>query len=148
MRSLREIQPLRSSSFDRYFDHIFNDRLLRLFSNDESASITDWAPAVDIKDEAERFLIRVDLPGVDPKDVEVTLDNGVLSIRGERNEEKSEEREGYRRAERFSGSFFRQFTLPDAADGDAVTARADKGVLEIIVPKSKQSQAKRITVKG
>ena len=148
MRSLREIQRPWSSNIDRYFDHLFNDRLLSLFKNDASIGAMEWAPAVDIEEEAERFVIRADLPGVDPKDVEVTLDNGVLSIRGERKEEKTEEREGYRLAERFSGSFFRRFTLTDAADDDAVTARSDKGVLEIIVPKSKQSKAKRITVQG
>ena len=148
MRGLREIQQPWSSNIDRYFDHLFNDRLLRLFKDDDSTGAMEWAPAVDIKEEAERFVIRADLPGVEPKDVEVTLDNGVLSIRGERKEEKTEEREGYRRSERFSGSFFRRFTLSDAVDGEAVTASADKGVLEIIVPKSKHSQAKRIMVEG
>lgn len=149
MRALKEVNRPWLSNFDRYFDRLLHDRLPALFAeDDETASALQWAPAVDIKDEAEQLVVRADLPGVDPKDVEVTLDNGILTIRGERKDEKQEEREGFRRAERFHGTFFRRFVLGDAVDAEAVSARSDKGVLEIVIPKSKQAQTRRIEVQS
>jgi HSP20 family protein len=117
---------------------------------DEDASImgTDWTPAVDVKEEDKRYLITADLPGVDPKDVDVTLLDGVLTIKGERTEEKKEEKEGYRRVERFSGSFYRRFVLPDTADMDKIKACAKNGVLEIEIAKSKEVQSKKIKVES
>ena len=85
---------------------------------DEEATIatSDWSPAVDIKEEDARFLIIADVPGVDPNDVEVTMHNGMLSIRGERSDEKKEEKDGFRRIERSSGSFYRRFMGPGSED--------------------------------
>ena len=113
---------------------------------DEETSVLGWRPQVDIKEEADRYLVRADIPGVDPKDIEITLDSGMLTIRGSRVEEDKEEREGYRRVERFSGEFFRRFSLPDVADVAKVSAHADKGVLEIAIPKTTASKARRIKV--
>lgn len=109
---------------------------------------TEWVPAVDIHDEGDRFLVRADIPGVDPEEVEVTLDEGVLTIRGERREERDTQEDGFRRRERFSGSFFRRFVLPDSVDAAQVSARSDKGVLEVTIPKTEKSRPKRIKVKG
>lgn len=112
---------------------------------DESA-VLGWRPQIDIKEESERYLVRADIPSVDPKDIEITLDGGMLTIRGSRTEEDKDEREGYRRVERFSGEFFRRFALPDVADVAKVSAHADKGVLEITIPKAAASKARRIKV--
>src|ERR1700730_12774871 len=75
-----------------------------------------WLPPVDIHEEANQFVLNVDLPGVDPKAVEITSDQGVLTIRGRREESRPEAREGYRRVERITGEFLRRFSLPDSVD--------------------------------
>lgn len=113
---------------------------------DEESAVLGWRPQIDIKEEPERYLVRADIPGVDPKDIEITLEGGMLTIRGSRVEEEKDEREGYRRVERFSGEFFRRFSLPDVADVAKVSAHADKGVLEITIPKAAASKARRIKV--
>lgn len=130
------------------------DDLNRLFGvrgwpdQGEGLFSSDWAPAVDIKEEKDRYVVRADLPGVDPKDIEVTMSDGILSIKGERKEERKEERDGYHRVERFSGSFFRRITLPDAASEDAIKAKADNGVLEISIPKTAKHKARKIKING
>ncbi|GAB4302931.1 MAG: Hsp20/alpha crystallin family protein [Thiohalomonadaceae bacterium] len=112
------------------------------------STASDWVPAVDIKEEADCFLIRADVPGVDPKAIEVHAENGMLTIKGERESEKKEEKEGYKRVERVYGSFFRRFSLPDTADTDKITAKSSNGVLEVRVPKHEKVQPRKITVEG
>lgn len=108
--------------------------------------MTGWIPAVDIKETDDAYTIDVDIPGVDAKDIEVTLENGQLSISGKRDEEKTEKHEHFRRTERVSGQFFRRFMLPGTTDAETVRARSEKGVLEITVPKSVKHKARRIEV--
>ncbi|MGB9428381.1 MAG: Hsp20/alpha crystallin family protein [Gammaproteobacteria bacterium] len=127
--------------------HRLFDRGL-LADNDSSVAATDWVPAVDIKEEADRFLIHADVPGVDPNDIEITMEDGILTLKGERKSETREERDGYRRVERVSGQFFRRFTLPDTADAEGVSAKGVNGVLEISIPKHAKAQPRRITVKA
>ena len=107
-----------------------------------------WRPAVDIKEEEDRFVIYADLPGVDPKNIEITMEQGVLTLKGERSEETKEEREGYKRVERVSGSFYRRFSLPDTADAERIEAKGKNGVLEITLPKQEKAQPRKITVKS
>lgn len=109
--------------------------------------IEEWSPAVDIKETKNNFIIHADLPGVKSDDIEVTAENGVLTIKGERESEKKEEKDDYKRVERFSGSFMRRFTLPDNADLDHISAKTKDGVLELLVPKVEKTKAKRIQVK-
>lgn len=119
------------------------------FGDEEAGNIlADWAPAVDIKEEPNQFVIHTDLPGVDIKDIEITLENGVLSLRGQRTAEKEEETGQYRRVERVRGSFLRRFSLPDVADADKVTAKCKDGVLEVVVPKTQAAQPRRITIES
>lgn len=113
---------------------------------EESGLAAEWAPAVDITEEEDKYLVSADIPGVNPKDIEVTVDNNVLTISGKRESEKHEEREGYRRVERSSGRFFRRFVLPETVDDSKVSAKSDKGVLNITIPKSEKQKAKRIKV--
>ena len=135
MRQLRE-------DMNRAFGHALAD------NDDESNVVTSrWVPAVDVKEEPERFLIAADIPGVDPSDIEITMEHGVLTIRGERKvENKDETRPGFRRVERLHGSFYRRFTLPDTADAEAISASGAHGVLEIVIPKKAVVQPKRIQV--
>ena len=118
-------------------------------SADASSVVTShWSPAVDIREEDDRFVILADLPGVDPKDIEITMDNGVLSIKGERSSDKEEKHEGYSRVERVRGTFYRRFSLPDTADAENIEAKGKDGVLEITLPKQQKVQPKKITVKS
>lgn len=125
------------------------DRFLHDGEGDESSVVTSqWAPRVDIKEEESRFVIYADLPGIDPQDVEVLMDKGILSIKGERKGESSEQTERYSRIERRYGSFHRRFALPDAADPEGITASGHNGVLEISIPKRPETTPRRIQVGG
>ena len=108
--------------------------------------VNHWRPAVDIKEEDKQFVIRADIPGVDPKDIEITMEAGILSIKGERTVEEKDENGGYKRIERARGTFYRRFSLPDTADVEKIEARGKDGVLEIVLPKHKKVQPRRITV--
>lgn len=108
----------------------------------------DWLPAVDIREEAERFVIHADLPGVDPKDIDVRMEHGILAIKGQRETMRQDAREGYRRSERVRGAFQRRFSLPDSADAEGITATSQHGVLEVIIPKRHKAQPRRIEVTG
>jgi HSP20 family protein len=107
-----------------------------------------WLPPVDIHEEANQFVLHVDLPGVDPKAVEITTEHGVLSIRGRREETQRESREGYRRIERVTGEFQRRFSLPESADVQSIKAKVVNGVLEVSIPKQAQVQPHKITVEA
>lgn len=108
----------------------------------------EWAPAVDIKELDNSFVIHADLPGVKSEDIDVTTEQGVLTIKGERDSQKEEEKDHYRRVERFSGSFMRRFTLPETADLDHIDAVTKDGVLELTIPKVQHQQAKKVEVKS
>jgi len=113
----------------------------------DSASVS-WIPHVDIHEEAERFVVVADVPGVAGKDIEITADKGVLTIKGERRSEKKSSSDGFERVERASGSFLRRFTLPESADAEAIKATHADGVLELTIPKRPQEQARRIAVQA
>jgi len=108
---------------------------------------SDWTPAVDIKEEADRYLLHADIPGVKADDIEVSMDKGVLTIKGERKHESTESKEGYKRVERTHGVFMRRFALPDGVDGEQITASSKEGVLEVVIPKSEPEQPRRIEVR-
>ncbi len=125
------------------------DRLLEnRLGDDTRATVSDWVPAVDIKEEDNRFVLRADVPGVDPKDIEITMEDGVLTVRGERTSETKEGTDGFRRVERVSGRFYRRFTMPDTADAEAITARSLNGVLEVAIPKQPRVQPRRIAIEA
>ncbi|MEJ2453842.1 MAG: Hsp20/alpha crystallin family protein [Candidatus Thiodiazotropha sp.] len=126
-------------------DRVFHPLLQR---DDDTSRVVggDWVPAVDIKDEANRYVIRADIPGVKPEDIEVTMENGVLTIRGERRFEETEEKENFKRIERSHGIFYRRFTLPENTDAEAIQATGKDGVLEVTIPKTAEKHSKRIEV--
>lgn len=134
------------------FGHL-QDEINRLFDTrgvsrlgDEAALAADWAPAVDIKEEADRYLLHADVPGVNPNDIEVTMDRGVLTVQGKREAVKEEEKEGYRRVERSHGTFLRRFNLPEGVAADKITAKTSDGVLEVVIPKGPAQQTRKIAV--
>jgi len=128
------------------------DEINRLFSgwtnNESSGALADWVPSVDINEYDHSFQLFVDVPGVDPKDVEITLDNGVLTIAGERHSLKNADDQNMvqRRTERARGRFHRRFILPDTVDADNVKASDRHGVLEISIPKQAKAQPRRIEI--
>jgi len=111
-------------------------------------TLVDWVPAVDISEEKERFVLRADLPGVMPDEINISMDKGVLSISGERSLESDSKTDGFKRVERISGKFERRFSLPDSADADSISARSSNGTLEVTIPKLPEIEHRRITVEA
>lgn len=107
---------------------------------------SDWLPAIDIKEEDKQYLIKADIPGIDPKDININIEHNVLSIEGEREKEHKEQREGFMRYEREKGRFCRRISLPDSVDAEKISATSTHGVLEISIPKQSQRIAKKIEV--
>ncbi|MGI9228148.1 MAG: Hsp20/alpha crystallin family protein [Gammaproteobacteria bacterium] len=138
---------------DPFFNQLPQFRDLNRFFNieldDEDSSIATsaWTPAVDIAEKDDHFLIEADIPGVDPNDIEISMENGVLTMKGERKSEVKEEKEGYTRVERSHGSFYRRFSLPESADPEHISAKSNKGVLQINVGKKEVAKPKKISVK-
>ena len=137
--------------FPKPLAHIVNNALLIVvcYSTDDDANaLGAWIPAMDIREEDKQWVLHADLPGVDPESIDVTLEQGVLTIRGRRTLTKRDEEHGFRRVERVSGEFFRRFSLPDTADSDSVKARHANGVLEVTIPKQPQVMPRRISVEA
>ncbi len=138
----RSYYPLQKD-LSNIFDHFFRD-------NAADSSFVDtgtWAPAVDIKEEKEKFLVVADIPGVNKDDIHISLENNILTISGERKFESKEEKNGYSRVERVQGQFYRRFSLPQTADEGQISATYKHGVLEISIPKKPMAVQKKIEVK-
>lgn len=141
--SLRPFDLL--EDFNRAYGNLFRSPALR-GERDFFAS-GDWVPAADIKEEADCYSITMDVPGVAGDDIDITVHDGLLTIRGKRETESKQEENNMVRIERSSGQFVRQFQLPNAIDCDAVDANVKGGVLTIKLPKARESQPKRIKVR-
>ena len=111
-----------------------------------SATTSDWIPAVDVKETDNEFILHADIPGVDPKDIDVHMEDGLLTIKGQRENEKSEQKDGYTRVERSYGNFYRRFSMPDTADAEKINAKCANGVLKITIPKQEKVLARKIKV--
>lgn len=116
-------------------------------TGEELMTIAEWAPEVDIIEDDKEWLVKADLPEVKKEDVKVTVENGVLTITGERKFEKEEKGRKYHRVERSYGNFLRSFTLPENADGTQVNADFKEGVLKVHLPKTEKAKTKSIEVK-
>ena len=132
----------------RYEPWALLNRLHREFDQSFEAAARDasWTPAVDIHEEAQRFLVRADLPGVKATDIEVTADKGVLTLGGDRQIEQQKVDGHYSRVERVAGKFVRTFTLPDNVQTDAIKAQFKDGVLELTIPKVAKVEPRRIEI--
>jgi HSP20 family protein len=129
------------------------DRINRVFresyrpeGQDESLTASSFAPAVDVYEDEHSVTLKIEVPGIDEKDINISLENNVLTVHGERKIEKEEKEENYRRVERQYGSFTRTFTLPTTVDGEKVSANYDKGVLKVSLPKKAEAKPKQIKV--
>ncbi|KTD08016.1 Hsp20/alpha crystallin family protein [Legionella jamestowniensis] len=136
----RDYYPLRD--FSNLLESFFKGQ------PDDSSFIdtSTWAPAVDIKEEKDRFLVLADIPGVKKEDIHISLEKNILTIQGERHFEKMENKDNYSRVERMQGQFYRRFSLPETADDSKIKAKCKNGVLEITIPKKETPPEKRIEV--
>jgi HSP20 family protein len=128
------------NQINRFFDYQF-DR-----NSTSSAATADWVPPADIEEYADKFLLKLDIPGVDVNAVEITLEQGVLTIAGERPKDAKSNDVERSRLERPYGRFHRRFTLPDTVDAEGVRASGRDGVLEVSIPKQAKAQPRRIQV--
>jgi HSP20 family protein len=128
----------------RQIDQIFGDSFAAPAATGESS--VAWIPTVDIHEEPDKFVVRADLPGVEPKDISITAENRVLTLRGERRFERSATQKGFERLERVEGSFLRRFTLPNNVQDDQIKARHVNGVLEVTIPKVPAPEPRRVSV--
>ncbi len=131
-----------------------NDRLRRIFgrplartNGDESLAGAEWSPTVDVSESNEEYLIKAELPEVKKEDVRISIDSGVLTLQGERKQEKEEKGKKFHKIERSYGSFLRNFTLPGGVDETRIRADFKDGVLNLHLPKSEKARAKVIDVK-
>lgn len=114
---------------------------------DDAATVAAWTPAVDIHETKDHYEVNVELPGVRKDDVKITLESNVLTISGEKKEERDEKNADYRRVERAYGSFYRSFTLPSTVKSDKIEAAYKDGVLNVVIPKAEEAKPKQIEVK-
>ena len=120
----------------------------RSVASNNHSPVADWVPAVDIIEEKGRFVLRADVPGVNPEAIDVSMDAGILSVSGERHATAPEEDTGVQRIERATGRFLRRFKLPETADAEGIEAKCASGILEVSIPKMPEIQARRITVEA
>ncbi|MDB6163090.1 MAG: heat-shock protein [Xanthomonadaceae bacterium] len=129
------------------FDRLLQGNFFDQDESDDSSVVTSqWVPRVDVKEEQDRFVLYADLPGIDPDEIDVSMDKGILTIKGERNSETSEQTDRFSRIERRYGSFYRRFALPDSANPEGIQAHGRNGVLEITIPKRPEAAPRRIQV--
>jgi len=124
-------------------NRLFNDTFDRI---GEQSNLSAWAPAVDIYETEQELVVKADLPDVDPKDLDIRVENNLLTIRGERKFEKKVNEENYLRVERSFGSFARSFTLANTVNTDAIKAEYQNGVLTLTIPKREEAKPKQVKV--
>lgn len=112
-----------------------------------TTNVANWSPQVDVEETNDAILVKADLPGIDPKDVEINVQERNLTLKGEKKEEHEDKQKQYHRIERFSGSFFRSIPLPAEADLERITATSTKGVVTVTIPKKPGAQAKKVVIK-
>jgi HSP20 family protein len=130
------------SEMDRLFDDFFG---LTPARREGAAAV--WAPAVDIREDADKYIVEAELPGMKKEEIEIELENGVLSIKGERKFERKQESENYHFVERSYGNFYRSFSLPKNVDGENITAEYKEGVLHVAIPKKDEVKPKKVEIK-
>jgi HSP20 family protein len=124
------------------------NRMDRLWSRmtEEEPALADWSPTSDVLETKDDILIKAELPGIEPKDVDVQIENGVLTIQGQRSAEKETEEKGFQRIERTYGTFFRSFILPQNVEVEKIAATFANGLLEVRMPKKEEAKPKTIKV--
>lgn len=144
MRTISRWEPFRgAATLQEQVNRLFGEVLDR---SGQQSSLTSWAPAVDIYETEHELVVKADLPDVDPKDLDIRVENNVLTIRGERKFEKKVSEENYLRVERTYGAFSRSFSLANTVNSEAIKADYQNGVLTLSVPKREEAKPKQIKV--
>ena len=144
MRAVTRWEPFHEAvSLQEQANRVFNELLGR---SREESSLTSWAPAVDIFETEHELVVKADLPDVDPKELDIRVENNVLTIRGERKFEKKVNEENYLRVERTYGAFSRSFSLASTVNSEAIKADYQNGVLTLSIPKREEAKPKQIRV--
>jgi len=144
MATIARLEPFRGlSTLQDQFNRLFNESFR---NHPEESALTTWAPAVDIYETANELVVKADLPDVNEKDIDVRVENNLLTIRGERKFEKSVSEENYLRVERTYGSFSRSFSLPNTVNPEAIGAEYKNGVLTVTLPKREESKPRQVKV--
>jgi HSP20 family protein len=141
---LRELSSLQSE-MNRLFNTVFDQPT---GGGGNGGALRRWMPAMDLVETDEHFVLRADLPGLSEDDIKIELEDGTLTVSGERKAEHESKNEGFYRVERTFGTFSRSLTLPRGVDGEAVTANFDRGVLEVRIPKPEERKPRRIEIAG
>jgi HSP20 family protein len=128
-------------------NRLFSTNLTRAF-DDEGIGRGAWAPSVDIYENKDQIVLEAELPGMKQEDFDLSIENNVITLRGERKFEKTDETDNYHRVERSYGSFTRSFTLPQTVSSEGATAEYNNGVLRVTLPKREETKARRIQVSG
>ena len=139
--------PPRLQNVQREINRVFDNFFHGDVEDDGSFGLSLWTPAVDIKEEADGYVVNVELPGVKKDDVKITVESNVLTIRGEKKEEKNAKEGNFQRVERSYGSFQRSFTLPSTVKNEKIEASYNDGVLTVTLPKAEEAKPKQIEVK-
>lgn len=143
MASMHRWEPFRgANAFHEQLNRVFGD----LLNRGEESNLTAWAPAVDIFETEHELVVKADLPDVDPKELDIRVENNVLTIRGERKFEKKVNENNYLRVERSYGSFARSFSLANTVNSEAIKADYQNGVLTLNIPKREEAKPKQIKV--
>jgi HSP20 family protein len=143
MRTLSRFEPFRGVTLQDQINRLFNDVFER---QGEESSLTSWAPAVDIFETEHELVVKADLPEIDPKELDIRVENNILTIRGERKFESKVSQDKYLRVERAYGSFARSFSLANTVNSEAIKADYQNGVLTLTVPKREEAKPKQIKV--
>jgi HSP20 family protein len=122
------------------------ERFLEPFELKGNGKVAAWTPRVDVEETEKEYLVRVDLPGIDPKDVDVSMEEGSLILKGEKKEEKEEKKKNFHRVERFVGRFYREIPLPAGVEPEMITAAVTKGVMTVTIPKKPEVLPKKIAI--
>jgi len=144
MATIARLEPFRGlSTLQNQFNRLINESFQ---NNGEESALTTWAPAVDIYETPNELVVKADLPDVNEKDIDVRVENNLLTIRGERKFEKSVSEENYLRVERTYGAFSRSFSLPNTVNAEAIGAEYKNGVLTVTLPKREESKPRQVKV--
>ena len=145
-RPFGEISPFRDfermrRDMDRFWDSFFERGVLR------GEDGREWLPSLDVAETKNEIVVKAEVPGLEPKDIDISLSDGVLTIKGEKKQEKEEKEENYHLVERSYGSFFRSIRLPNEVQSDKINASYKNGVLKVVLPKSEEAKKKEVKIK-
>ena len=147
MKMIKREEPRAIDMLRKEMDHFFDDLVpFSLRKENGGSDLRMWSPSVDISEDESEYLIKMDIPGMDKKDIKVNYQDGRLTVTGERKTESKEEKKDYIRQERYRGSFYRSFTLSDAIKDEEIQANFKDGVLKLVVPKTETTKSKSIKV--